>query len=101
MQPPQSPRRLPEFRALVEVARSYVAGDTHFSYVCAAAAAFNEAVKMYVVDPRVKQIASEWVKMSLRVWPEMLPVPNPITPEEFKEWVRLQLVVFEPMERGG
>jgi hypothetical protein len=89
---------LPEFRALVEAARSFVAGDLHFSHVCAAAAAFDEAVKIYIVDPRVKQIASEWVGMASRAWPEWGQVPDPVTPEEFKEWVQRELSVFEAME---
>jgi hypothetical protein len=99
MQASQPPRRLPEFKALVEAARSHVAGNSHFSNVCSAASAFNEATKVYAVDPRVRKIASEWVEMASRAWSEWGQVENPITPEEYKEWVQLQLSVFDAMEQ--
>lgn len=99
VQSPQSTRRLPEFKALVEAARAHVAGSLHFSHVCSAAAAFNEAVKVYVVDPRVRQIAAEWSEMGSRVWPEWGKVENPVSPEEFTEWVKSQLSVFDAMEQ--
>lgn len=100
MQSLQSFRRLPEFRALVEIARAYVAGEVHFSYVCSAAAEFNEAAKVYDVDRRVRQTATEWVEMARRVWPEWGKVENPITPEEFKVWTHRQLSIFDAMERN-
>jgi len=99
MQSPQSSRRLPEFKALVEIARSYVAGEVHFSHVCAAAAALNEAVNVYAVDPRVKQVTAEWAEMTRRAWPEWGRVKDPVTPEEFKAWVQLQLCVFDAVEQ--
>jgi hypothetical protein len=99
MQSMQSPRRLPEFKALIETARSLVAGKAHFSEVCVAAGAFDEAAKMYVVDPRVRQIASDWIDMARRVWPEWDQVQDPVTPQEFQDWVQFQLSVFDAMER--
>jgi hypothetical protein len=94
-----SSRHLPEFNALVEIARSYIAGNVHFSHVCSAAEAFNEAAKIHMVDPRVRHIALEWFKVSSRVWPEWGKAENQLTPEEFKEWVRHQLSVFDAKER--
>ena len=99
MQNPQSSRRLPEFKALVEAARAHVDGSLHFSHVCSAATALNEAAKVYVVDPRVRQIAAEWSQMASRVWPEWGKVENLVSPEEFTEWVKSQLSVFDAMER--
>jgi hypothetical protein len=96
---PQPSRRLPEFKELVDVARSYLEGEVHFSHVCAAAAALNEAVKVYACDPRVKQAASQWAEMSRRVWPEWGKVRDPVTPEEFKAWVQRELSVFDAFEK--
>jgi len=95
MQLTSLPRRLQEFRDLVEIARAYLVGDIHFSKVCSAAVAFQQAANIYAVDSRIRQLAMEWVNMSARVWPEWGKVENPVTPEEFREWVQCQLRVFD------
>ena len=86
---------LPELKILIEVARSYVAGEVHFSYVCNAVSALVDAIKYVPTETSIKAIAKEWESMSIRVWPEMLQIPDPISEQEFLKWVQAQLVVFQ------
>jgi len=95
MKTPQSSRRLEEFKELIDAARACVAGDRHWSHVSAAAVALQEAVKMYPVDPRVRSLAEDWARMSVRVWPEWANIEDPISPEEYVDWMREQLRVFD------
>ncbi|MBC3916708.1 hypothetical protein H8L32_04350 [Undibacterium sp. CY18W] len=88
-------RRLPELKTLIDLAHSYLADEVHFSHVCGASIKLSEAVKIDIVDARILKIAQEWEIMSLRVWPEMVQVENPISPIEFRKWVSLQLRVFD------
>lgn len=87
--------RLPELRALIEIARRYSAGDVHYSYVCNAVDALREALRYSPCDPRIKSLAQEWESMAIRLWPEMLQISNPVSEPEFMTWVQTQLVVFE------
>ena len=91
---------LPEVRTLIQVARSYVAGEIHFSYVCNAVSDLQEALKFVRAEPAIVTMAKEWGAMALRVWPEMAQIPNPISESEFLEWIRTQLVVFEPVDQS-
>lgn len=88
-------RRLPELKTLIDLARSYLADEVHFSHVCGASIRLSEAVKIHIVDARILKIAQEWEIMSLRVWPEMAQVENPISLSEFRKWVSLQLQVSD------
>lgn len=94
----KSPRRLKEFKELVEVARACVAGERHWSCACTAASALENASKIYVVDARIKEVAADWAAMSVRVWPEFGLVSNPVSPDEFIEWMRGELQVFDLIE---
>ena len=85
----------PEIRELIRTARSYLAGEVHFSYVCSAAWTLAEATRFYAGDPTLKKYADEWATMATRAWPEMAPVEK-ITEDEFRRWVQAQLTVFEP-----
>ncbi|MFZ6708868.1 hypothetical protein [Undibacterium sp. TC9W] len=87
--------RFPEARKLIKLARSYTAGEIHFSFVCSAAGEFRDAAKLYSAPPAIKKMADEWAMMAVRLWPGMLPIDNPISEDEFKRWVILQLQVFE------
>ena len=90
--------QLPEIRELIQVARAYVNGQAHYSEICSVLDALNGALKYVTVNDVIIKMAREWTEMAIRFWPEMLPVSDPITEEEFKEWVRIQLVVFEPFK---
>lgn len=87
---------LPELKTLIEVARSYAAGEVHFSYVCNAVSCLVDATKYVPVEPKIKAMVKEWEFMSIRVWPELLRIPDPISEQEFLTWVQAQLVVFNP-----
>lgn len=91
-----SPMLLPEIRDVVGIARSYVIGEVHYSHLCASIAALNEALMFVPAEPRIRSLASEWLSMAERAWPEMAQIENPISEQEFKEWVKNQLTVFEP-----
>jgi hypothetical protein len=95
------PNQLLELRNLITVARSYIAGEIHFSYVCTATVALCDAVRYVPVGTRVKAMAAEWEEMATRVWPEMARINNRISEEEFRAWVSEQLAVFEPMDGTG
>jgi hypothetical protein len=89
---------LPEFRELIRCARAFIAGQLHFSYVCSAAAAFRGTAKLLPVSREVKQMAEEWAAMATRAWPEMSRISNPISEDEFRQWVSSQISVFQPLE---
>lgn len=89
---------LPEMRELIHCARGFVAGDVHFSYVCSAAGTFRDVTRFLPVSREIKQMADEWAEMATRAWPEMARITNPISEEEFREWVRDQIRVFEPFQ---
>ena len=87
---------IPEVRELIRMARSYVAGETHFSYLCNAIGTFREAARLLPPGNAIRKMSEDWATMAIRVWPEMAGIENPISDDEFREWVRVQLVVFEP-----
>lgn len=94
--PAESNMRLPELRELIRRARSYVAGEIHFSYVCCAASDFREAAKFYTANSVIQRMAEEWATMATRVWPEWAQIDDPISEAQFKSWIEEQLSVFEP-----
>lgn len=89
---------LPEFRELIRCARAYVAGELHFSYVCSAVGNFRDATRFLPVGRDIKQMAEEWGTIVTRAWPEMSQISNPISEDEFRQWVAAQISVFEPLE---
>lgn len=89
------PLGVPELRALIDVARAYVAGEVHFSYVCIAVVRLEEAMRYMPVSGRIREMADEWGIMAVRVWPEWARIDNPISEAEFRAWVQAQLAVFE------
>lgn len=92
--------RIPELGELIRLARAYVEGRVHFSHVCCAAGELWDAARNYSANQRIKNLASEWVEMSIRVWPEWRAISNQISEEEFRLWVVSQLSVFEPADLG-
>lgn len=86
---------LPELRELLEVAKEFVAGRVNYSFVCAELDGFYGMACILPVAPQIRVMAAEWNAMAMRVWPEMMPLDDPISEEEFRQWVREQLTVFE------
>ena len=93
---PSPKERIPEIREMIRLARLFVAKEVHFSQVCSAASTVWRAAKLYSADPAIVALAEEWSGMALRVWPEMARIDNRITEDEFRNWVKAQLEVFEP-----
>lgn len=94
----QTSRSLEDFQTLIDVARKYAAGEVNFTCVCVAAHAFNDAARMHVVDPRIKELAAEWASMAWKVWPGQIRAKNGIPEGEFLSWVQSQLSVFEDFD---
>ena len=86
---------LPELRELLRVAREFVAGRVNYSFLCAELDGFYEMARILPVAPQIRVMGSEWIAMAMRVWPQMMPLDDPISEEEFRQWVGGQLMVFE------
>lgn len=61
---------LPELREMVEVARQYVAGEVHFSYLEAPAARCVFWSRVYGVHPAITRLALDWHLWVDQAWNE-------------------------------
>lgn len=61
---------VPEFQEMVAVARKYVAGEVHFSYLRGPAERCLLWAKVHGVHPALRGLAEEWLLLIDRVWNE-------------------------------
>lgn len=90
-----------EFKNLISTAKRYLEGKNNVSYVYAEAVKLNESIKERVVDPRIKDISEQWVGMTSKAYPEGIwseaDLPEKISEQELKDWIKQELKVFDPM----
>ena len=93
---------VPEIRAMVEVAKQFVAGEIHFSYMVGPAEQCLWWAKVHGAHPTILALAAEWQLLADRVWNEWgqhgpgvhLPV------EEFRRRVAADLGMAPDAEPG-
>ncbi|HEY8503533.1 MAG TPA: hypothetical protein VIL46_03050 [Gemmataceae bacterium] len=80
-----------EFRKMVESANRYLAGEEDFMSLYYAIAEAHIAVQRFGPDAAVAPIIREWRNMSDRCRNEFRLAPDPVTEEEFRDWLREQI----------
>ena len=84
-----------EFRELIRIAQGCLKGTEHYSDVCFQATRLSEALKYSVCDNRIKAFSDEWLSMSKKMMPGIIPEgTETVTEEEFIDWIEVQLRVL-------
>ena len=90
-----------EFKELIKVAQKYLDGEVNCSFVYGESEKFYWSVKERMVDKRIQEMASEWLSMSSKAWPEGIysddDPPEKISEQEFRSWVESKLEVFNAL----
>ena len=74
---------IPELCVMVDIARQFVAGNVHFSYVETAADRCALWAKVHGAHPAIQALAAEWATLADRVWSKQAPPSQALTLEEF------------------
>lgn len=61
---------VPEVREIVVIARRFVAGEVHFSFVLGPAELCAFWAKVHGLHPAIRALAAEWGLLADRVWNE-------------------------------
>ena len=78
---------------MIECAHRYLQGETNIHEVHGYAMQCKQMAHFFTNDSAIYEMASEWVTMCNRWWNEWGIEENPLTEEEFNEWLKGQLEI--------
>ncbi len=83
--------RIPELKALIKAGRSYLEGKASIQELNGYASALRAAAKLLHAQPEVVELAEQWWGMVNRRWNEWGMEENPVSEDEFREWLENQM----------
>lgn len=82
---------VPEVRKMIAVAKQFVAGEVHFSWMIAATREAQIWSKVHNLHPTIQALIAEWSSGADRVWNEFGQCSAPLTVEEYRDQIASDL----------
>ena len=80
-----------EVKKLIDCAKRFLKDETNIQELHGHTQELLKMTAIHGQKSALNKYASEWIEMSYRYWNEFGDSKNPITLEEFKNWIRDQL----------
>ncbi|RGP55107.1 hypothetical protein ASB58_08480 [Pseudomonas abyssi] len=84
--------QIPEVKEMLEAGRRYLAGSCSIQELNGYASQLATVVRFFEAHPKIKETADEWATMIYRRWNEWNDVKEPLSAEDFRTWLKDQLL---------
>ena len=83
--------KIPELKELIKAGKYYLEGKSSIHELNGYASSFKSAATLLHAQPEVLDLAEQWYNMVNRRWNEWGLAEDPITEEEFRNWLKQQM----------